>query len=338
MNNIDDISNPTTEATPNDNPQLQSKCHKNCTYFNPSKHHWIARWIFLGVMLIASILAVVFYLNTQRKFADSHAMIVKHHNEFCKSLKFQDKTLAKDSVMLLDNTLLNAIKEENLAITSQLELQYHRINDNYSILTLWASSLMIVFLVFSIYSMYKIDEMQQQGRDSLSKIYQLHQQSQEHSTTLEKRMSESQDRVIGTAKTKMRKEAMEYLEEVRKSLETQQSELKDMATKLGSYKDDIAACNKEIDGLKENIGKKEIDFTREADAIKAEFIKTLGQEKDDYINAFKEEMNAIAEQAKVSEAHPTTGNTESQSDDLIQALGEIDKAAESSSPDPDVQQ
>lgn len=338
MNNIDDTSVTTAETTPNDNPQPQLECHKDCAYFNHSGPHWIARWIFVGIMLVASILAVVFYLNTQRKFADSHAMIVKHHNEFCKTMKFQNKTLAKDSVMLLDNTLLNAIKEENMAITSQLELQYHRINDNYSILTLWASSLMIVFLVFSIYSMYKIDEMQRQGRDSLSKIYQLHQQSQEHFTTLEKRMGESQDRVIGTAKTKMRKEAMEYLEEVRKSLETQQSELKDMSTKLGSYKDDIAACNKEIDGLKENIGKKEIDFTREADAIKAEFIKTLGQEKDGYINAFKEEMNAITEQAKVSDAHPTTGNTESQSEGLIQALGEIDKAAESSSPDPDVQQ
>ena len=84
-------------------------------------------------------------------------------NKYLKSL-----TLTKDSTISLDQVVIDIVEEKQKESLSLLELQYNKLQHDFTILSLWAGILMIVFLIFSIYSMFKVDEMQKQGRDYLN--------------------------------------------------------------------------------------------------------------------------------------------------------------------------
>ncbi|MDE6824628.1 MAG: hypothetical protein K2J27_07870 [Duncaniella sp.] len=244
-----------------------SICHKDCVNYSPGIKVRTIRWIFLGLIIMGSVIAVVFYLHTQRQFAESHDMIVKQHETFCRNImSFQNVIIPKDSLIVVDNSILNAIKEENTAITSRLELQYHKISENYSILTIWASALMIVFLIFSIYSMYKVDEIQQQGRESLVKILELHQKSQEEYTELEGRVRDEQKKLI---------------EETKKGISKSLSGLSKL---VNEKKTEAESLNKDLDKIQKSIraiGESEIEnFKRTMSHItENEKLKTASMKK-----------------------------------------------------------
>ncbi len=68
-----------------------------------------------------------------------------------------------------------------------LELQYNKLQHDFTVLSLWAGILMIVFLIFSIYSIFKVDEMQKkQGRDYLDKMEDFSIKAKENSGNIEK--------------------------------------------------------------------------------------------------------------------------------------------------------
>lgn len=78
-------------------------------------------------------------------------------------------------------TMADELKKDSLLINRQLadsqhatnellELNFNRIQHEYTVLALWAGVLMIVFLIFSFYSLYKTDDIAKQGKDSLKEI------------------------------------------------------------------------------------------------------------------------------------------------------------------------
>lgn len=73
--------------------------------------------------------------------------------------------LKKDS-LLINRQLANSQHATN----ELLELNFNRIQHEYTVLALWAGVLMIVFLIFSFYSLYKTDDIAKQGKESLQEI------------------------------------------------------------------------------------------------------------------------------------------------------------------------
>lgn len=58
-------------------------------------------------------------------------------------------------------------------VESLLEIEYNKLQADFNVLMLWASSLMIVFLVFSLYSIFKTDEMLGKAENEANRIHQL---------------------------------------------------------------------------------------------------------------------------------------------------------------------
>jgi len=81
------------------------------------------------------------------------------------SYKAMADELKKDS-LLINRQLANSQHATN----ELLELNFNRIQHEYTVLALWAGVLMIVFLIFSFYSLYKTDDIAKQGKDSLKDI------------------------------------------------------------------------------------------------------------------------------------------------------------------------
>ncbi len=70
-----------------------------------------------------------------------------------------------------DSLLINRqLADSQHATNELLELNFNRIQHEYTVLALWAGVLMIVFLIFSFYSLYKTDDIAKQGKDSLKEI------------------------------------------------------------------------------------------------------------------------------------------------------------------------
>lgn len=81
------------------------------------------------------------------------------------SYKAMVDELKKDS-LLINRQLANSQHATN----ELLELNFNRIQHEYTVLALWAGVLMIVFLIFSFYSLYKTDDIAKQGKESLREI------------------------------------------------------------------------------------------------------------------------------------------------------------------------
>ena len=91
------------------------------------------------------------------------------HSEYCNELRnnIQESIIVKDSCYYVNDLMLQTMRESEQNISQLLELQFSKLQADFTILSLWAGILMIVFLVFSIYSVFKTDELMKQSRDVL---------------------------------------------------------------------------------------------------------------------------------------------------------------------------
>ena len=153
-------------------------CGKTCQYYTKGSPLYYLRRGFCAVICFCIAAVATYYLYSKSALDSRYESITKQHNDFCEHvLQITHFNLAKDSALVIDNSILHAIKEETHTLDHKFELLRLQLKDEQSTLTLWASVLMIIFLVFSIYAMYKIDEMQKQAQDSVGKIREIHQQS-----------------------------------------------------------------------------------------------------------------------------------------------------------------
>lgn len=115
---------------------------------------------------------------------DSLILALEHDRDLAK--KITNYSSVKNLIVELANnmsyrTMADELKKDSLLINRQLadsqhatnellELNFNRIQHEYTVLALWAGVLMIVFLIFSFYSLYKTDDIAKQGKDSLKEI------------------------------------------------------------------------------------------------------------------------------------------------------------------------
>lgn len=264
-----------------------------------------AKWFYL-IVAISLVVFFVFHCWTQSRFADSYESIMNEHNAFCKSMAINDKVLAKDSVLILDASMLDAIKVETKAFESHVELLYSRINDQQTGLTLWASALMIVFLVFSIYSMYKIDEIQKQGHESITKIHELHRQSIKQVDDMEKRFKEEHAKIIKASDDKLGswKEAVDKSkDDTVKQMNDAMSAVLNVSRAIGDQQTKMRSLGSAIQKsteLTKDINEKVLSFQKESDLALDEFKSRCNEVSKEQLNAFngdleREKVNAIEE-------------------------------------------
>ena len=63
-------------------------------------------------------------------------------------------------------------------IRSLLQLEFNKIQNEYEALEIWAAILTVVFLIFSFYSFFKTEKLEEDGRQSISRINSLEEKAQ----------------------------------------------------------------------------------------------------------------------------------------------------------------
>lgn len=180
-------------------PKENKNCPEDCVYNIHGKNYTGSRWGFLTCIIVLSAICGAFFISYNNSYKETHLQIIKAHEQFCNTYT---QSQASDSTVVYQDLrpLLDSYKQ---SMSESLALQYDKIQNEYAILTIWASALMIIFLIFSIYSMYKIDEIQKQGRESLYLIDETYSEVRKKSDNLDSIVSEATQRVQKTIDTKI---------------------------------------------------------------------------------------------------------------------------------------
>lgn len=209
-------------------------CAKDSTYNIHSKTYFINHWGFLGCVLIITIIASIFFVSYNNSYRNTQQEILELHKKYCDNFIPQ---YSSDSIIAYPDfrPVLDAHFE---AVSDSLKLQYDKIQNDYAILTIWASVLMIIFLIFSIYSMFKIDEIQKQGRESLKLIDDTYVHVRDKSDNLDCLVADATQKIEKTIDLKI-SDFTAKLESKNKELEVQIEKYQDAISETASQNQQI---------------------------------------------------------------------------------------------------
>ena len=134
-------------------------------------------WIFYLTLLLFVVFAIVAFIVLQRNFCLTLNQIVQTNQDAIDDIHalLSPVKMSPDSCYYADEHLIASIQDFMSSSQAKLDLESSKIRSDFTILSLWAGVLMIVFLVFLIYSMFKTDELTRQSREGL-KIVQEYEQ------------------------------------------------------------------------------------------------------------------------------------------------------------------
>ncbi len=171
------------------------KCqHNDCVYHRKSKHYFVNHWGFIWCMVAVTVIAAIFFGVYNSTYHNSQQRIMETYKQLCDSTTKWSGISVKDTVYIYKD--LKPIQEGQIqAVSHLLELHAVKSQNDFTILTVWASVLMIVFLIFSIYSMFKIDEIQKQGRESLKQIDEIYSAVRKKSESLDAAVADAMGKI-----------------------------------------------------------------------------------------------------------------------------------------------
>lgn len=148
---------------------MEEKCPTNCTHYVNRTKMRLYKKSFLWVIVAATICTLAVFGLLEWRYSHSLKQIVCCHEKFVNETinNFPTVELSKDTCYYLNEQLVTCVNQNMIEIQTLLELQSNKINSDFTILSVWAGILMIVFLIFSIYSMFKTDELIKQSREGL---------------------------------------------------------------------------------------------------------------------------------------------------------------------------
>lgn len=207
-------------------PTDDANCHKDCIYNVHSKTYFVNHWGFIGCIIAVTVLAAVFFISYTQTYKNSQEQLLQLHEKYCNQLTYISKD---DSVVVLYHDFHPIMDSHMKSISDSLNLQYDKLQNDYTILAIWASVLMIIFLIFSIYSMFKIDEIQKQGRESLRVIDETYSEV--------RKKSDNVDETVATAVGRIEKAIQDKIKDFTSSIEKKSSEVE---AKVESYQKTVA--------------------------------------------------------------------------------------------------
>ncbi len=260
-----------------DNCKQQEAC---AHYFGQDKLH-VYRHKFIWSIVISTVIVIVLFVLLLRTYDNSLNEIVNLHREYHSQIEnlLKPLTISKDSCVYVNEQLANCIEEGLLNTQSVLQLQSTRIQSDFTLLSLWAGILMIVFLIFSIYSIFKTDELMKQGREGLKVIEDSKSKVDSHILEIENKAEEEIKKVSNAADveiTRFAAESSASLDELRKQIEDKQKAFGETVNKIREEFDE--SVNKKTDDFQtvyNNYVKKLSEASENADGLLQQFIKAV---------------------------------------------------------------
>lgn len=211
-----------------------ANCEKyNCTHYVDKLNMRLYKGkFFIAVVLITIVMVVLFGCEVYF-YHSSLQSIVNTHSTFITSFEktIDPLTVSKDSCVYANEQLVSCMREYMQSTQNVLELQSNKIQADFTLLSLWAGILMIVFLIFSIYSMFKTDELMKQGREGLRAIEASKAKADEQVETIDKKVESEIQKVSSAANsqlTAISEESEKVLFELKQSIEAERKAFKDM--------------------------------------------------------------------------------------------------------------
>ena len=216
-------------------PKSNNKCdNKDCVYYK--ERNLFHRHHFLWAITISSIIVIGVFILLIYSYHANQEKIVNLHAQYCVDFQnaLQKGVVVKDSCYYINEVVLQKVEESQENIAQLLELQYNKLQNDFTLLSLWSSVLMIVFLVFSIYSVFKTDELMKQSRDVL-------QHADEAAGKVDEKMKELNDRMeqeSQKATTALQRKTEAELERIKKEIDETILNFKELTErKAGEYED-----------------------------------------------------------------------------------------------------
>jgi hypothetical protein len=208
---------------------------KNCAhYINKSKTGFY-KSKFLISIIVCTVVTIGLFCLFSKNYNDSQQEIIRMHTEFCQETENYLKSLSSknDSLKLIHESVVYKINERNDAMSAMLEMQYNKIQNDFSLLSLWAGLLTIVFLIFSIYSIFKVDEMQKQGREYLSQIGDISEKAKNTSHEIEllyEKKVKDLNKQTNEELSKLKNETNKILSEIEKNISNLNAQFQDLVS------------------------------------------------------------------------------------------------------------
>lgn len=87
--------------------------------------------------------------------------------------------------VIQDEKILQSFKIEASSIEKNLQIQSNAIQSQYTLLSIWAAIIMVVFLIYTFYSLFKADDLAKEGRERLQNIDTIHENVKEIQKNIE---------------------------------------------------------------------------------------------------------------------------------------------------------
>lgn len=246
-------------------------CEKNnCTHYVDKVNLRLYKGKFLiAVVIVTVVMAILFgcevcfYHSSLHSIVDTHSTFV---SKFEKSI--DPLTISKDSCVYVNDQLVNSMREYMQSTQNVLELQSNKIQADFTLLSLWAGILMIVFLIFSIYSMFKTDELMKQGREGLRAIETSKAKADEQVEVIDSKVRSEIQKVSDEANNQLAtisEESEKVLSELKQSIETERKAFKDMVDQKAE----------DFQKVYEDYGNKLDDTTKQVDSSMKQLVQVF---------------------------------------------------------------
>lgn len=232
-----------------------TKCsQEQCVHFIEKGKQHFYRKHFLWITVSFSLLCVavlgylIYYHNTQMdKIIKQHEIVSTAQAELIKNVKIGK------GVAQIDESILRGVDSQIKTIEDLLALQANNQHAQYTLLSIWAGVLMIVFLVFSLYSMFKTDELIKQARESLNTIGN-------SKVDVDNKILEV-DEKIEEAVGHIKEESLKSLDEIKRNLQIEQNKVsveikskgEDISNKLNEYQKKLDSYQSTVEGVYDGI-------------------------------------------------------------------------------------
>lgn len=180
---------------------------KDCAHFIEKDRFSVYRHKFIWIVVVATIFTAVLFVVICSMQNKSMSHIEAYTEDFNRDLisKLPNVELTKDSCYFINEQLVTQMEHNIKMVHSMLELQDAKIQSNFTILSIWAGVLMVVFLIFSIYSMFKTDELMRQSREGLLAVEDAKKKAEDNVQMVKVKASEQVKLVTDTANNEMQK-------------------------------------------------------------------------------------------------------------------------------------
>lgn len=241
----------------------KESCEKvNCAHFlEKNKYqHYRGRfiWIIIGTTVAVGILfALIAYF-----YKSSLQEVVSLHQTYQKEIQKNLKAFEQQEIgcVYVNEQLAQSMQEHMRSTQTLLQVQSQKIQSDFTILSVWAGILMIVFLVFSIYSMFKTDELVKQGRAGLDAIENAREKVSEHIAKIDTHVENELKKVSAEAKKQsedITNNALASLNEVKNQAEKEKSNFKQVVDEktnefqkiYGNYVSMLNSAGKQNDNI-----------------------------------------------------------------------------------------